>query len=47
MKKDPEDMTDKELLESIAHLDPEEYPLAKWARQGLRNMGEPVPEEDE
>lgn len=29
LAKDPEDMTDEELLERIADLDPDEYPLVE------------------
>mgnify|MGYP007097484803 CR=1 FL=1 len=35
MDKDPKDMTDEELLEEIAALDPDKFPLADRARRVL------------
>ena len=38
MPKNPEDMTDEELLERIAALDEETYPVARHAERGLKNI---------
>lgn len=35
--KDPEEMTDEELLREVASYDEDEYPLAKHARRALEN----------
>jgi len=37
--KDPQEMTDEELLETVASYDEDEYPVAKHAKRAL-NQGE-------
>jgi hypothetical protein len=40
ISKDPEDMTDEELLERVAALDEDQYPVAKDAQRALRDQDE-------
>jgi hypothetical protein len=43
--RDPEDLSDDELLARIAEYDEEEYPLAKYAKRALDDDGQDSEEE--